>query len=226
VSYNKYDFPIINEVGGCRLKSKEVEQDGLSKPSTPPVQYTDIEIDLMDVLKQCLKNNNPSNEEKTKWLLCLRTIFMCDYWKDFIESVGRGSTKTYKEEIDILKSKIKKLEEGSIPRTDSGGSPVKKQKRSQVANDIDEQIDKLNTTKQRLEQLEATEKEKNLKYTRNSQTNSLKITATEPNVKRQKKIIINEFKNAVRFIVNEISGKKLDNDQSFEYFYNLLNASK
>jgi len=215
--YQKGGFPPINNLN-CQIDCDNLPISSPIKNSSVPTEL--IEIDLMDAFKEAGHKDTP--EEKTKWLLCLRTIFMCDYWKDFIESVGRGSTKTYEEAIKLLESKIKKLEEGLIIRTGSGGSPVKKQKRQQIANDIEREIEKLNTKKQRLEQLKKTEEQKYINYTKNSQTLPLNTSATESNVKRQKGIIINQFKNAVRFIVNEISGKKLDNDQSLKYFYDLL----
>jgi hypothetical protein len=217
--YNKYDFPIINEVGGCRLKSKEVEQTGLSKPSTPPVQYTHVEIDLMNAFTEAGHKDTP--EEKTKWLLCLRTIFMCDYWKDFTESVGNNSNKTYKEQIEELKEKLKILEE-QVPRSGSGGSPMKKQRRSQPFETSKNKIEKIQNDIIKLQVAQTNLDQKIQDRIRQSITLPLDISATKENVIKQKNIITDEFKNAVRFIVNETSGRKLNNDESLQYFYNLL----
>ena len=217
--YQKSGEPPINKLN-CEINCDNLPiSSPIKNPSTPPVQYTHVEIDLMNAFTEAGHKDTP--EEKTKWLLCLRTIFMCDYWKDFTESVGNNSNKTYKEQIEELKEKLKILEE-QVPRSGSGGSPMKKQRRSQPFETSKNKIEKIQNDIIKLQVAQTNLDQKIQDRIRQSITLPLDISATKENVIKQKNIITDEFKNAVRFIVNETSGRKLNNDESLQYFYNLL----
>lgn len=199
--YQKGGFPPINNLN-CEINCDNLPISSPIKNSSVPTEI--IEIDLMNAFMEA--GHEINKKEITKWLLCLRTIFFGDDWKDYIESVGAGSKNTLEETLELKKTELAQLSPEK-PRRTSG-----RQSNASSKEKLEKEISTLTIQLQNME--EAVE---------SSITKSIKDSATRQNVTRQKKILSDELKKAIFYIVNTFYNNTFTQEQSINFFYELLN---